>query len=88
MTNLDLHWLSNRDWWHYIDEGSGKRALNDDAPEEAKESYRIYLKQKAEIDRRTGRWLVIPKGQTGWEWYDNHGLSWSRSERGSRRFVC
>lgn len=29
--------------------------MNEDAPEDAKESYRIYKQQLADIDRRTGR---------------------------------
>lgn len=40
MRKLDFFLASNVDWWHW--EGL-KRVINDDAPPEAKESYKNYL---------------------------------------------
>lgn len=43
MKKLDLYWETNREWWHYDE--AYNQILNDDAPEEAKESYAHYLEQ-------------------------------------------
>ena len=43
MKKLDYYWRSNPDWWHW-DENMFP-VVNDDAPEEAKESYKHYLEQ-------------------------------------------
>ena len=42
--NIDLYWKSNKDWYHWDEEVEGY-VINDDAPEEAKESYERYLEQ-------------------------------------------
>ena len=42
MTTLDFYWQSNKDWYHL--EGFDV-VLNDDAPQEAKDSYEHYLQQ-------------------------------------------
>lgn len=39
---LDRYWTTNREWWHF--EGF-KQVLNEDAPPEAKESYRRHQEQ-------------------------------------------
>ena len=43
-SNLDLFWKSNEAWYHWDDEVGGF-VINDDAPEEAKQSYERYLEQ-------------------------------------------
>ena len=60
MVKLESYWHSNREWFHFNVQGL---VLNDDAPEEAKRSYQRYLNQLADIDKRTKRYLIIPKGQ-------------------------
>lgn len=42
MTILDLYWTSKKEWFHF--EGF-KMVINKDAPKEAQESYKRYLKQ-------------------------------------------
>lgn len=74
MVKLETHWRSNRAWFHY--EG-WKRVLNNDAPEEAKRSYRVYLQQLLDIDRRTDRLLVVPKNQESVDEYEDHDADWS-----------
>lgn len=44
MRNLDLFWASNRDWYEWTE--NGDRVLKETAPQEAKESYARYIKQK------------------------------------------
>lgn len=48
MMKKDLFWMTNPDWWEYNEYGD--EILRDDAPEEAKKSYKIYLKQLDEDD--------------------------------------
>ncbi len=43
MTKYEWYWLSNRDWYFRRDDGVA--VIRDDAPEEAKKSYRIFLDQ-------------------------------------------
>ena len=50
MTNYDLFWCSNPDWF-YFDHVKGK-ILKEDAPQEAKESYARYLRQVIEHEER------------------------------------
>jgi len=69
MTVLDLYWQSNKNWYHY--EG-WNAVLNEDAPPEAKASYKQYLKQLEDIDRRTGRYLIIFKKEVNWDMYSEH----------------
>jgi len=69
MTVLDLYWQSNKNWYHY--EG-WNAVLNEDAPPEAKASYKQYLKQLEDIDRRTGRYLIIFKNEVNWDVYSEH----------------
>ena len=64
MVKLEHYWSTNKNWWHWTEDG--EIVMNEAAPNDAKESYRIYKQQLADIDRRTGRWLVIPKDKTGW----------------------
>lgn len=42
MRMLEHYWLSCDEWWHWQ---NGVQVLNDDAPEEAKKSYKIFLEQ-------------------------------------------
>lgn len=44
MKKLDLYWVTNKDWWHYDD--AYNKILNDDAPEEAKKSYKNFLEER------------------------------------------
>lgn len=44
MKRYDFYWKSNHDWYHFNDDLFP--VMNDDAPDEAKESYRNYLRQK------------------------------------------
>lgn len=43
MKKLEHYWSSNKDWW-YWDE-NGNKILKPDAPSDAQESYKKYLKQ-------------------------------------------
>lgn len=43
MRVFEHFWLSNEDWWHYDE--NDIEVINDDAPPEAQESYKIYLEQ-------------------------------------------
>ena len=81
MVKLEHYWSTNKNWWHWTEDG--EIVMNEAAPNDAKESYRIYKQQLADIDRRTGRWLVIPKDKTGWEYYEQYDLDWSKAEEGS-----
>ena len=45
MRKLDLYWQSNRDWWEYVNHIP---RVKDNAPAEAKESYRRYQEQLSE----------------------------------------
>lgn len=47
--NIELYWHSNRDWWHY---DGYAMVINEDAPKEAKESYKRYLKQIKSKERK------------------------------------
>ena len=49
MTNLDLYWMSNKDWIER--EGFGYK-LKESAPAEAKESYARYLNQMESAEER------------------------------------
>lgn len=44
MKRLDFYWKSDKSWYHWDDKFS-YYVINDDAPEEAKESYKHYLEQ-------------------------------------------
>ena len=46
MTKLDFYWQSNKEWYHLTE--NCDFVVNDDAPEEAKQSYQNYLKQVEE----------------------------------------
>ena len=70
MVKLESYWHSKQEWFHFDAQGC---VLNDDAPVEAKRSYQRYLRQIADIDKRTRRYFVIPKGQAGID-------SWERGE--------
>lgn len=43
MRKLDYYWMSNEDWYHQED--NGVFVVNDDAPPEAKESYKHFCEQ-------------------------------------------
>lgn len=45
MTRLENYWMSNKDW---VDFSKEDVCVKEDAPEEAKKSYEIYLKQVEE----------------------------------------
>lgn len=42
MMKLERYWMSDRNWLEFTKDGP---VLKDDAPEEAKESYKKYLEQ-------------------------------------------
>ncbi len=42
MRMLEHYWLSHEEWWHWQD---GVQVINDDAPEEAQKSYKMFLEQ-------------------------------------------
>ncbi len=44
MRVFDYYWMSNPAWWHRKD--NYVPVINEDAPEEAQESYRRYIEQK------------------------------------------
>jgi len=44
MRKLNLYWRTNEEWYHF--DKNMNPVVNDDAPEEAKESYRQYLEEK------------------------------------------
>lgn len=77
MVSLESYWMKNKDWSHRED---GQLVINDDAPEEAKESYKKYLNQLSDIDRRTHRTLVIPKNQAGIDEYEYNDVDWFRGD--------
>lgn len=59
MTKLDMHWLTNPDWYIMVktEDGFYDDIIRDDAPPEAQESYKRYLSQLeriAEDQRRLG----------------------------------
>lgn len=76
MVKLDLYWKTNKEWC-YFDEARGF-VLREDAPLEAKESYKNYCKQLAAIDRWTSRSLVIPKNEAGVQLYEHEDPDWNR----------
>ena len=45
MTRLENYWMSNKDW---VDFSKEDVCVKEDAPEEAKKSYKIYLEQVKE----------------------------------------
>lgn len=49
MRKYDYHWMSKEEWYHLND--NGVFVLNDDAPQEAKESYENYRRQKKEAEQ-------------------------------------
>lgn len=77
MVKLDYFWCTNKEWYHIED---GKDVLNDDAPLEAKESFLRYTKQCEDIDRRTGRWLIIPKKEEGIRHYHEDYIELSEED--------
>ena len=42
MRKLDLYWMSDESWWTFKNDIP---VIKDDAPEEAKESFRRYIRQ-------------------------------------------
>lgn len=80
MVRLESYWSSNKEWWHW---DNGTRVMNDIAPDEAKESFRRYKLQLADIDKRTGCWLVIPKNKEGWDYYDDNDADWTKADEES-----
>ena len=75
MVKLESYWQTNSGWVHFEKTGY---VINNNTPEEAKRSYQINLKQLADIDRRTQRYLVIPKNQDGIDEYEDHDPDWMR----------
>ena len=47
---FEHYWCSNKDWVEFGDDDLAVR-VRDDAPEEAKESYRLYLRQLKEYHK-------------------------------------
>lgn len=45
----NIYWLSNKEWSTFDD--NLNVVMKDDAPEEAKESFRLYKKEKRRLDR-------------------------------------
>ncbi|MGI6608885.1 MAG: hypothetical protein ACOX1F_07965 [Erysipelotrichaceae bacterium] len=43
MRKVEVKWKENPKWWHYNE--NGLPIINNDAPEEAKESYKKYREQ-------------------------------------------
>lgn len=50
--NAETYWRKNRNWYD-IDENY-KVSIRDDAPPEAKESFKRYMKRAKEIDQKYG----------------------------------
>lgn len=48
MTRLENYWMSNKNW---IDFSKEDVCVREDAPEEAKKSYELYLKQLKEREQ-------------------------------------
>ena len=48
MTKLERFWMSNREWFRFTNNGP---VVREDAPKEAKESYKKYLRQLKEKAR-------------------------------------
>lgn len=69
MVKLDFYWHN----WAHRDELTYEYLLNDDAPEEAIESYERYYRQISDIDRRTGRSFTVPKTIDGMNWFEENG---------------
>lgn len=74
MRKLDYFWRSNENWYHL--NGNGVFVLNDDAPEEAKESYENYLRQKGiDPEKKKLKWSRN-FNERGWSYgkyvYHNH----------------
>ena len=49
MRRYDIYWMSNDAWYHQKE--NGVFVVNDDAPQEAKDSYLHYRKQREEAER-------------------------------------
>lgn len=45
MKKLDLYWMNNPAWFDFADDEEAKPFLTDDAPPEAKASFKRYLEQ-------------------------------------------
>ena len=54
MRKLDLKWMDDR--WSPFDD-NGNCVLNDDAPQEAKESYTHYLEQRKRIAAESDKYM-------------------------------
>lgn len=68
MTRLDLLWKK----WSHIDKDTHRFVLNEDAPEEAKESYMHYCEQINEIHKRTKRCFIVYKSAEGEKWCEEN----------------
>ena len=75
MRKFDMYWCSNPDWYEFKD---GIRVMKKTAPKQAQESYNNYLKEKQWVDEVTVRTLVIPKNDTGIEYYEENDAEWNR----------
>ena len=49
MTKRHMYWTTNSEWYHY--EGL-RRVVNDDAPDNVKEDYRLYLEDLKNPERQ------------------------------------
>lgn len=50
MRKLDFYWKTNKGW--YYRKENGVCVLKDDAPEEAKKSYKHFLEQEREAEKQ------------------------------------
>ena len=53
MRKLDYFWASNPAWYEW--KGNGDRIIKPDAPPEAQESYKHYLKQRERITAKSNK---------------------------------
>ena len=72
MRKLEFYWASNKEWY-YLNEYC-EFVIRDDAPEDAKESYKKYLEQKRQISREKKRVFVVPKCEKSIRWYEVDGF--------------
>ena len=50
MRVLDLYWMTNSDWYGFADDEVGTPFLTEEAPEEAKESFKRFVEQKKSMN--------------------------------------
>lgn len=55
MTKFDYRWMEDKKWIHQLEDGSF--VVNDDAPNEVKESYQNYVKQHIDYAKRKKKYI-------------------------------